>query len=190
MPGDTRKVDKKGKGMTIPQLRRAFEDIQEFVKKTKYSLPEFRKHWEKVFGKSVSLKAAKEYLEYLKEHHANPKQHGGMAPLDYQLRPGVDGVYGNFPPYVSSGFGPTLRDSFTMGCGKEDISPRVPASMGSNLFSAKGGGKKYKKHQTRRKQRGGALISPTLSNIVAEALNRPVLSSSPPGMLYPFSHHR
>ena len=188
MPGkgkETRKVSHKG--MSIPQLRRSFEHIQSFVKKTDYSLPEFRKEWEKTFHKSVSVPAAKDYLAYMKERNADKKtQEGGMAPLDYQLRPGVEGVYGNFPTYVTGGFGHFNHDSFRAGCGIEDISPRVPASMGSNLVSGGGLQKKKRTHQTKRKkQRGGASMfpMPSLSSAMSEFMQRPILSSSPPGIL-------
>ncbi len=170
----------KSKGMTIPQLRRAFEHMEQFVKKTDYELTAFRKEWEKTFGKSVSPAAAKDYLAYMKERKTTVQQ-GGMAPLDYQLRAGVDGVYGNFPPYVSDGFGKGINiDSFNVGCGKENISPTVPATMGSNLVKS-GGGKRNR--QTKRKQRGGGWISPSMSSAISEFMQRPFGMGSPPSSI-------
>lgn len=185
----TRKVKvKEKKGMTIPKLRHAFEHIQEFVHKTNYNLNEFRREWKKTFGKEVSEKAARDYLAFLKEHPVKSTQSGGMAPLDYQLRPGVAGVYGQFPDYVSGGFGAFNHDSFRMGCGHENISPRVPADMGSNLVKSGGGLKEKKRHFTKRKSKtmnGGACLGIPLPSItvpsgVQEFLQRPIMSSSPP----------
>lgn len=182
----TRKIQR---GKTIPQLRRDFEHMQKFIHKTDYDIEKFRKEWKKTFHKDVSKSAARDYLSYMKERgssHGGGEQVGGMAPIDYQLRPGVEGVYGQFPPYVSSGFGFANHDSFRMGCGIEDISPRVPASIGSN-FVAKGGGLlKKKRHMTKRKkQKGGAASAPmpSLSSAVSEFMQRPILSSSPPSIL-------
>lgn len=181
----TRKVKEK-KSMTIPKLRHAFEHIQEFVHKTNYNLTEFRREWKKTFGKEVSEKAARDYLAFLKDHPTKPTQSGGMAPLDYQLRPGVSGVYGQFPDYVSGGFGAFNRDSFNVGCGTENITPRVPADMGSNLIKSGGGLKAKKRHLTKRKSKtmnGGAFLGLSLPSSVQEFLQRPVTSNSPPSTL-------
>jgi hypothetical protein len=187
----TRKVKHSTKGMTIPQLRHAFQHIQDFVHKSDFNVQEFRREWKKTFHKEVSEKAARDYLAFLKEHKSTKTQSGGMAPLDYQLRPGVSGVYGQFPDYVSGGFGAFNRDSFNVGCGTEDISPRVPADMGSNLVKSGGGLKAKKRHLTKRKSKtmkGGACLgiplpSVTVPSGVQEFLQRPITSSSPPTML-------
>lgn len=184
--GKQTRKQKLDKGMTIPQLRRSFEHMQDFIRKTEYSLDKFRDEWKKVFHKDVSKSAAQDYLSYMKERSSatGTKQEGGMAPLDYQLRPGVEGTYGQFPSYVSGGFGFANHDSFRMGCGVEDISPRIPATMGSNLV-IKGGGKK-KRHMTkkRKQQKGGAAFPmPSLSSVMSEFMQRPILSSLPPGIL-------
>ncbi len=190
-PRQTRRKqpETKGKGMTIPQLRHAFQHIRESVKKSNYNLEEFRREWKKTFHKDVSETAARDYLAFMKEHDGKHPQSGGMAPLDYQLRPGVDGVYGQFPDYVSGGFGHFNHDSFRMSCGVQDISPRVPADIGSNLVKSGGGMKAKKRHLTKRKvktMKGGVCIglpSIALPSSAQEALQRPITSSSPPGML-------
>ncbi len=184
----TRKKESKQKGMSIPQLRRSFEHIQQYVKKTDYDVAKFRKEWKKVFSKDVSQSAARDYLSYMKERsmkHEGGAQEGGMAPIDYQLRAGIDGVYGQFPAYVAGGFGFANHDSFRMGCGIEDNSPRVPASLGSNLVTKGGGNQKKKRHMTkRRKQKGGAMFPlPSLSTATSELLQRPIFSSAPPSTL-------
>ena len=193
----TRKIKDKGKTnaikpMTIPQLRHAFQHIQQVVQKTEYDLESFRQEWKKTFHKEVSETAARDYLAFLKEHHSkNVKtQAGGMAPIDYQLRPGVAGVYGQFPDYISGGFGHFNHDSFRMSCGVQDISPRVPADMGSNLVKSGGAMKAKKRHLTKRKSKtmkGGACLGIplpglTLPSAAQELFNRPITSSSPPSM--------
>ena len=156
-------------GMTIPELRKAFEHIDHFTQTEKgQKVEEFRKEWRKVFGKDVSEHAARDYLAFVSK--AKPVQSGGMAPLDYTTRAGTDIPYGNFPAYVSGGFGFANADSFTAVAGKEDITPVIPAGLGSNLVN--GGGRK---RQTRKKQKGGGLL-PSL----AEALTRPFGMNSPP----------
>jgi hypothetical protein len=68
-------------------------------------------------------------------------QKGGTAPVDFQTRPGVDGVHGSFPQYLTNGlsfYNTINQEGMFKGCGIEDITPSVPASMGSN--KALGGG--------------------------------------------------
>jgi hypothetical protein len=172
----TRKAIKKEKvhGMSIPQLRRAFEHMDKFR-----DLETFRKEWKKTFGKDVSKSAAEDYLKFVST--SKGKQSGGMAPLDYQVRPGAELPYGSFPEYVSGGFGFANKMSIPEMCGKESW-PGVPAGMGSNLVGgsplrAKGRSKK----ETRRKgkkQKGGAF--PSLGSVIGEAFSRPFGMNSPP----------
>lgn len=167
----TRKLvqEKHTKAMTIPELRKAFENVERFVQKNK-DLDAFRKMWKKTFGKEVSESAARDYLAFVSSQPTTQK--GGAAPLDYQTRAGVDDLtYGSFQKYVLGGMA-FPKDSFHMS--NENITPRIPADMGSNTFM-KGGRRK-----TRRgvKQKGGALY-PT----IAEALTRPFIMNSPPSMV-------
>jgi hypothetical protein len=86
---------------TIPELRKAFESIEAFAR-TKPSVKEFQARWQRIFGKSISAKAAEEYITFMsKKRH----QKGGQAPLNYEMRPGEyttpDGAY---QAYVSKGF--------------------------------------------------------------------------------------
>ncbi len=155
--------------MTIPQLRKAFEHIESFVYKNKDDIDGFRKEWKKTFGKEVSEESARDYLAFMRAKG----QSGGSAPVGYDLRAGADIPYGNFPAYVSSGFG-FPADSFHAQAGKEDITPIIPAGMGSNEVM-KGGKRSGRKT---RKQRGGAYL-PSVSTAVAEFMNRPFLMNSP-----------
>ena len=175
----TRKINKtipkSTGGMTVPQLRKSFEHIESYAKK--HDISAFRKEWKKTFGKPISEHAAKDYISFLK---SNDSQSGGGtplagAPLDYTLRAGADpSTAAHVPPYVQSGFGFANMDSFRLMSGKEDISPRIPADMGSRLV---GGGKKRKTIK-KLKQKGGAF--PSLSTAVSEMMSRPFAMSSPP----------
>ena len=144
----TKKNNKKGqsKVMTIPKLRKAFEHI-DF--KTKHilskhpvneeSIKEFQTSWKQVFGKEVDSKTAEAYLRLQSKPNKNTrktrKQKGGMAPLDYTTRPGIEGTHGTFLPYISSGFkfyNDINNIAMDADCGKQDITPVVSADMGSN----------------------------------------------------------
>jgi hypothetical protein len=144
----TKKNNKKAqsKVLTIPQLRKAFETI-DF--KTKHilskhpvneeSIKEFQTSWKQVFGKEVEPKTAEAYLRLQtktsKQTRKTRKHKGGMAPLDYTTRPGIEGVHGTFLPYISSGFkfyNDINNIAMDADCGKQDITPIVSADMGSN----------------------------------------------------------
>ena len=165
----TRKSNEKGKAMTVPQLRRAFEHIDSFVAKKGTNVDAFRKEWKKTFGKEVSRAAAEDYLKFVGSKKSKKgAQSGGAlslspAPLGYDLRAGTDTPYGSFPSYVAGGFGFANADSISAACGRENITPRLPADLGSN----KVGGGRRKTRKTKR-QGGGGFMS-TLS----EALQRP-----------------
>lgn len=208
MAQKTRKL--KSKPLTIPQLRKSFDAIDAWVethlrksgKTAKQLVPAFQAEWKRIFHREVNSKAAEAYLAL--KHKGGPrktkKQHGGSAaalagaPLDYTTRQGVYGVYGNFPQYVSSGltfYNQINQDSLTAMCGKEDITPKIPADMGSNAFQ-KGGAKSRRQRRARkagktRKQRGGAWAPDPLAAIRATVdvvTNRPFPASSPPTTAY------
>lgn len=156
----TKKNNKKGqskvftssqKVMTIPQLRKAFETIdfktKEILSKhpvNDESIKEFQTSWKQVFGKEVDTKTAEAYLRLqtkFKPSRKTRKQKGGMAPLDYTTRPGVEGVHGSFLPYISSGFkfyNDINNIAMDADCGKQDISPVISADMGSNKVHSGG----------------------------------------------------
>lgn len=199
MAPKTRKV----KALSIPQLRKSFDHIDSWVEshvkkgkrgQIKELVPAFQKEWKKTFHKTVDAKAAEAYLT-LKAHSAprlTRKQHGGTqaltgAPLDYMTRQGVYGVYGAFPEYVSSGlrfYNDINQDSLTANCGKENITPNIPADMGSNQFQK--GGRKTRSnrrgYKKTRKQRGGSFrdTAASISATIDTMLSRPVPTSSPP----------
>ena len=164
------------KGMTVPELRRSFEHVERWVKSHGADVEGFQAMWKKTFGKEVSKEAAKDYLQFVHAKDKGKQSGGGQsmtpAPLGYDLRAGADIPYGSFPPYVSGGFGFANIDSLTAV--KEDITPKLPADMGSNLV---GGGKKKRIPKTRKakKQSGGGIGS-----ALTEFLTRPFGMSSPP----------
>jgi hypothetical protein len=200
-----RKTKKHGKKherstLTIPQLRKSFDHIDSWVeshvskKSVKSLVPAFQEEWEKTFHREVDAKAAEAYLSL--KSRSKPRmtkkrsQRGGAAPLagaplDYTTRQGVYGVYGNFPAYVSSGlnfYDSIWQDSLTANCGKENITPNIPASMGSNEVQKGGKSRRHRKgHRKTRKQRGGAPEFMANAAKVADVMiNRPFPASSPP----------
>ena len=146
----------KGKVMTIPQLRKAFESVNSETKKllekhpiNDESINLFKKIWKKCFGKVIDNQTAESYLRLQakaskgKRGKTYKKQKGGVAPLDYMVRPGLDGsqgtvqgVYGSFLPYLSSELGVhgnmTNNIAMDSDCGIVNTSPTVAFDMGSN----------------------------------------------------------
>jgi len=127
---------------TIPQLRRLFEEIDREVKANpKMTVSEFQKLWKSKFGKPIGEKEAASYLELQKKSgggkgtRKNRKQSGGSAPIDYTLRPGLDGTHGSYLPYVSSGlsfYDNINKIAMDADCGKIDTTPQISSGMGSN----------------------------------------------------------
>jgi len=157
MAGLTRKktnnkkiVEKKSAVMSVPQLRKAFEKIDMETRKIlakhpidESSVSEFQKTWKATFHKTIDDSTAKSYLELQtkvkkqKGKKITRKQRGGSAPVDYMLRPGIDGTHGNYLPYVSSGlsfYNSINNIAMDSDCGKVDITPQISADMGSNKF--------------------------------------------------------
>ncbi len=182
--------------MTIPQLRKAFDHIERFthslLKQTNDQAERrkaFQKEWQKVFHRSVDEKSANAYLEFEEKKagkkSGSRKQKGGGplsgAPLDYSTRPGIDGIYGTFPAYVSSGFAfynDINKEAPVAGCGVENTTPKVPLSIGSNEVQK--GGKRSTRR--RRRQDGGAF--PSISEFATAMTFRPITSTNPPSMAY------
>lgn len=155
----TRSNPKPKAALGIPELRKSLDYISEYTssliksgsKITNEMAADFAKEWRKVFGKSMSLSSAKQYLESVMKTSKGPKrtkqtrrrQRGGAqdstltgAPLNYLTRPGVDIPYGKFLPYVDGGFwNPEQAPAADCSTFKPVL---PPAGMGSN--SMKGGG--------------------------------------------------
>ena len=161
------------KGLTIVQLRRAFEHIDSFVARKGDSVEEFRKEWKKTFGKDVSAKAAREYLDCVMSSKRMKKQNGGgsiilsPAPLNYELRAGGEANV-SVPPYLSSGFG-----FANISPGVNDITPADPSRLGNNMV----GGKNKKTRRGNKNQKGGSFLSQ-----FSDFVQRPIIMNSPPTM--------
>lgn len=138
--------------------------------------------WKAVFGRKIDLPSAESYMSFIKEgpprHNESVsvhvgknapskkgktrkirKMHGGAgpiagAPLDYQTRPGIDGPYGNFPPYVDGGFGvgvPAISQNYIMN---PRLEPTLDVGEGGNRPLQAGGARK-KSATAKRRLRGG-----------------------------------
>jgi hypothetical protein len=160
-----------------PSLKHSFDVLEHEVAKiikgendAKKRVREFQAVWRKIFGRPVEAIAAEAYLQ-IKMKSGTPgrtrRQKGGAAlagaPLDFQTRPGVDGVHGSFPPYLTSGlsfYNTINQDQLSKGVGLGAFEPAVPASLGSN-------------------QAGGS----ALYDAAFLATTRPASSSSPPSII-------
>lgn len=159
----TRKVQKGHKGqagqkssiLTIPQLRKAFDHMDKVVSQlertAKHSFSDavvkYREEWRKTFKRDLPPADAAAYLKFrygLKSGKTRRhKTRGGAmaplsasgAPLDYQTRAGVSGVYGNFPTYQTQGLDRSYSSAITSDCGKPNAFP----TDGSAASQAGGG---------------------------------------------------
>lgn len=162
----------------IPTLKHSFDVLEHEVAKIirevdnpKQRVRKFQEVWKKIFGRPVEAVAAEAYLLVKAKGNTRGKtrkaQKGGAAlagaPLDFQTRPGVDGVHGSFPQYVTSGlsfYNTINQDQLNKGVGLSAFEPAVPADMGSNLAG------------------GGAL-----GDAAFVALTRPASAVSPPSVI-------
>jgi len=148
----TRKVNRKSKNsiLTIPQLRKAFDHmdsvVEDLQKTAKHSFSDavskYREEWRKTFKRDLSPADAAAYLKFrygMKSGKTRrSRTRGGAmagAPLDYQLRAGVSGVYGNFPTYQTQGLDRYYASAMTSDCGKPNGFP----TDGSAASQAGGG---------------------------------------------------
>jgi len=189
-----RKTRTKKRIYSIPELRRSFEYVEEYVDKCIKSrepkekiIKNLRKEWKKVFSKELDKKSAEAFVNDRLKYKTLTKR-GGMAPLDYTTRPGIYLEQGNIPykgqleqsgsgfgsyvDYVSRGFfNPEIAQQYDPLPQQTRFATTTPLGMGSNLF--KGG--KGKKRRTIKGVRGGSIGS-----LLSEAFNRPISASSPP----------
>jgi hypothetical protein len=189
--------------MTIPQLRKAFDHIESYTaglvqreKDMKKRRQAFQEEWMKVFHHAVDEKAADAYLQFEAKKTKGSKtrrMRGGAAlggaPLDYSTRPGIYGVYGTFPEYISGGFATmgdaTNKMAIQEGCNSaaEAAKWQAPYTGFGAASLAQKGGKSRRKGRGRktRKMRGGA---PTWGEFASAASLRPLSSSAPPSIAY------
>jgi hypothetical protein len=168
--------------MTIPELRKAFERVDQFItsKVSKLSEKEgkavFKKEWKRIFGKDVSDEAATEYLQFVKAHKS---QKGGYAPLSYEMSPGSTPTVQALP-YVQDGFGFANKDSFTLG-GSKDYLLAVPdiSPSGAVRNTTVSGGGRRKTRKGKKQGGGGGSVGAAFSEFMA----RPFGMNSPPSAL-------
>ena len=175
---------KKAVPMSLPELKGSFDRLRKGchsilrgTKETKQRIKQFQVLWKEIFHRPVDAMAAEAYLRVMgstvsrgktAKSKGTKRQKGGAAPLsgaplDFQTRPGVDGVHGSFPQYLTNGlsfYNTINQEGMFKDCGGVDNTPSVPASLGSN-------------------QAGGGV----LSDAAFLATTRPQDSSVPPSAI-------
>lgn len=196
---------------TIPELRRAFEHIEEVGQRlcrlpTGKAIVEFQKEWRKTFYRDLSKQAAEAYLDHVKKEHSSARstkrktrklRGGGAAlvgaPLDFTLRPGINLVPGGVnqnsyavtPAFVDKGFwNPEPAQNYDPVPGQTRYVTQVPAGMGNNAVRPMNGGNKNSK-KARRSLRGGALsFGQALAGAsLSQAFMRPFDTGAPPSVV-------
>ena len=175
--------------MSIPQLRKSFHAVESFLstklqrgtEKTEDIVKSFRKEWERHFRKSLSVNAARSYINHMREKKQRGGSSGGGsgsqlmgAPLDHTTQPGVYGPYGNFLDYVNKGFHVAVPEpGIQQECGVKDITPVITTSI-----SQRAGGRRSSRQtrRTKRNQRGG--LNP-LTGAPFAAEFRPFVAQNP-----------
>ena len=169
---------KRTEATTLVELKSVFDRVRKGAMAILKETPDKKQRIKKLqtllrtqFHHPVQPMAAEAYLSVIekgaKKGTRRKKQKGGMAPVDFQTRPGVDGVHGSFPQYLSGGlsFANTVnQEGMFQGCGRVDTTPAVPVSIGSN-------------------QAGGTVSAVTM---VGDAFNllttRPIQPEAPPSV--------
>ena len=183
--------------MTIPELKRAFEHMEEFVELHHTAplnklIPMFQEEWQKTFYREVDRESAKAYVQHaiqqLKHKPRKEQRHYGGAialtgaPLDYSTRPGLyvtpgvdQGSYAVVPKYIQSGFwNPEQARDYDPVPGQTHYVTQTPQGLGSNTVHF-GGGKKKRT----RKQKGGDFLG-NLFVAAKQALFNPQVATVPP----------
>jgi len=177
VPRHTRK--KRVEAKTLVELKSIFDRVRKaavsILKDTsdkKQRIKNLQALLREEFKHPVPPMAAEAYLKVVeksvgkRDGTRRKRQKGGMAPVDFQTRPGIDGVHGSFPQYLTGGlsFANTVnQEGMFQGCGKVDITPAVPVSIGSN-------------------QAGGSSVGTVIGDVFSLATSRPFSSTSPPSV--------
>ncbi len=198
---------KKQQGIySIPEIRRSFEYIEEFIDKkindneSKQELVKLlRKEWSKVFLKDLDKKSAEVFIEdrFANKHkryrHKTLRRKGGASPitgspLDYVTRQGLYLAPGQIPDQnghlpLSNG-AVSNYGNFIQYVDKGFWNPEIAQSYDSIQGQSKwpivpaGMGSNLVKGGGRKLRRGGAVGS-----LLSQAFTRPIPSSSPPSVL-------
>ncbi len=182
------RTSRKSEGIySIPELRRSFEHVEDFLMRKVHSkeshndiVKEFQKEWRKVFHKEIDKKSAEAYVEHIflqtKSHNKtlrHTKKHkGGQAPiagapLNYMVRPGLypppgqapPNAYGDILEYVSKGFwNPEPAQQYDPVPGQTIYPTSVPKGMGDNTVNFSVKGGKRQSRKLRKS--GGTRLIP------------------------------
>lgn len=205
-----RKTRTKKRIYSIPELRRSFEYVEEYVDKCIKSrqpkekiIKNLRKEWKKVFSKELDKKSAEAFVNDRLKHKTLTKR-GGMAPLDYTTRPGIyleqgniphkghleqsGGGFGSYVGYVDRGFfNPETAQQYDPLPQQTRFPTNTPLGMGSNLFKGgKGTGKGTRKGtgkgtvKREKRRTRKGVRGGSIGSLLSEAFNRPISASSPP----------
>ena len=186
---------------SIPELRRSFEYIEEFVdgklaaKESKEKLiKDLRKEWANVFGKDLNKASADAFIcdrmtHLHKRRRTRSTLKGGAnalagAPLDYTTRAGVYLAPGQIPnangslPLTTGAT--SAYGSYTQYVDGGFFNPEIaqgydPIKGQSTFPSPQKGGFRNKSRKVRR---GGSMGS-----LLSQAFTRPISSSAPPGVM-------
>lgn len=169
--------------MGLPEIRRGLQYIESYaqtaLKKTddmRAAAADFAREWYAVFNKRLELADAEEYLKHATEFaapasgataKAKGKQHGGVAPVDYQLRAGELPPYGTFLPYVSNGFGisiPEMSSSSLCAAGGTPAVMPYPDTGSNRMLGGSAAGASSAAPSKSKKQRGAGFMD-TLGQI-------------------------
>lgn len=195
---------------SIPELRRSFEHIEEFVDKkiaqhcTKEVIrADLRKEWRQVFYKTLDTASADAFIEDRMKHRSRRgtrrRQGGGAAlagaPLDYQTRAGVYLAPGQIPTPqghlpLSSG-APSTYGSYVQYVDKGFWNPEIAQSYDPVAGQPKwpvvpaGMGSNLVRGGSRKKRkvrRGGASLMENVGSFFSQLGARPFAAQVPPGI--------
>ena len=149
----TRRNVRRKNFMTIPEIKSAFESIEQATYRIlreggtlSEQVKKFQTEWKAIFHRPVRADSAEAYLKIKQISKKRPsktrKQKGGSsggasgAPLDYATRPGIygNGNYGSFLAYQTMGSAPTPPSiAMSADCGVKDFSPSVESVRAAQI---------------------------------------------------------
>jgi hypothetical protein len=194
---------KKGKLMSFPQLRGAFEKVNVEAKKLLVGAHpakvtgRFQEVWKKTFGKVISPKGAMAYLSMTKKgQHGGamgptnmppgPQLGGALSPADASWDGGLMRAGAPFPPILNpQGVMTQVYQPMPGYPGANMPSPSFPS--GASCGAALNGGRRTRRRgrgsRKSRKQRGGAQYIPSPAEFVSSFAAHPYSSTNPAGAI-------
>jgi hypothetical protein len=187
----------KSKGIfSIPELRRSFEHIEEYVdnmikskESNEHAIKNLKKEWKRVFLTDLDKKSAEAFLkDRIPKHRKIRKISGGQAPIDYTMRPGIyiepgqipvngqlptqGAPFGSYIDYVSSGFKvPMPGQSYDPLLEQTRFPVATTLGQGTNMIGGKQSNKRSNKHTRKqsRKRGGSALLTKAFPHIPSDS---------------------